>query len=206
MNSNNGSKGLVRLGRERADAARNRERILEAARALMAERPISTICMDAIAERAGVGKGTLYRRFPERATLYIALLDEEARALQDRVIAGFELPADTTALEYIFTLLSELFRFALRHAELLSHAMASHEAGPSRYDHPGYAWQRSALIAFMKRAVQKKDLAAMDLELSAELLLAGLHPDLLQWFIARGSPPEVLEARYRDAWKRQLGV
>lgn len=200
------SGGLVGLGRERADAARNRERILSAARALMAERPISTICMEAIAERAGVGKGTLYRRFPERASLYIALLDEDARQLQERVIAGFDLPAGTAALELVFRLLSEFFAFSLRNAEILSTALASHPAGSARYDHPGHAWQRTALIAFLKQAVRKGELAPLDLELHAELFLAGLHPDLIQWFLARGGTAELLEARYRASWSRQLGV
>lgn len=206
VSSTNKSNGLVGLGRERADAARNRERILGAARELMAERPISSICMDAIAERAGVGKGTLYRRFPERASLYIALLDEDAKQLQERIIAGFELPAGATALELVFRLLSELFAFSLRNAEILSTALASHPAGSARYDHPGHTWQRSSLIAFLKQAVRKGELSPLDLELHAELILAGLHPDLIQWFIARGSPPELLEARYLEAWKRQLGL
>ncbi len=196
----------MNIGRERADAARNRVRILAAARALMTERALSEICMDAIAERAGVGKGTLYRRFPERASLYMALLDEDARALQERVIAGFDLPKSTAARELILQLLTELFEFVVRNREILSTAASSHRAGPGRYDHPGHAWQRHSLVAFLRSAVTKGELAPMDLELWAELLLAGLHPDLIQWFIAGGSTPEQLRLRYRDAWLRQLGL
>ena len=74
--------------RERADAARNRRRVLAAAAALFDERGVGSVTMDDVAERAGVGKGTLYRRFGDRSGLAAALLDERERALQSRILAG----------------------------------------------------------------------------------------------------------------------
>jgi len=73
---------------ERADAARNRRRILEATAALVAERGIDHVSMQDVAEAACVGTGTLYRRFGDRAGLALALLDEQTRELQDALIAG----------------------------------------------------------------------------------------------------------------------
>jgi AcrR family transcriptional regulator len=55
----------------RVDAARNRERIVAAARAVFAERGLDAP-FEAIAERAGVGQATLYRRFPRREDLIVA--------------------------------------------------------------------------------------------------------------------------------------
>ncbi len=60
----------------RADAARNRERILEAARKLMAEQGADTEMTD-IAREAGVGVGTLYRRFPDKDALITELVREK---------------------------------------------------------------------------------------------------------------------------------
>jgi AcrR family transcriptional regulator len=57
----------------RADAQRNRERILEAATTLMATQGID-VSIDAIAELAQVGVGTLYRNFPTKGALFEALL------------------------------------------------------------------------------------------------------------------------------------
>lgn len=74
--------------KERADAARNRKRILEVAAALIEDRGIDHVSMQDVAEAAQVGTGTLYRRFGDRAGLAIALLDEHTRELQDAVIAG----------------------------------------------------------------------------------------------------------------------
>ena len=56
----------------RADAERNRQRILDAAADLFAERGLQ-VSLDEVAERAGVGVGTVYRRFPDREALIDAL-------------------------------------------------------------------------------------------------------------------------------------
>jgi AcrR family transcriptional regulator len=74
--------------RVRADAARNRARILEAAERLVAERGVDSVSMEDVACAAGVGTGTLYRRFGDRAGLALALLDEHTREFQNALIAG----------------------------------------------------------------------------------------------------------------------
>ena len=73
---------------ERADAARNRERILCAAQRLFAERGAGCVSMDEVAHAAGVGKGTLFRRFGSRAALARAVLSERERAFQEHIIRG----------------------------------------------------------------------------------------------------------------------
>src|SRR4051794_5860077 len=73
---------------ERADAVRNRARILAAARRLFADRGVSCVSMDEIAAEAGVGKGTLFRRFGSRAALALALLSEHETCFQEGFIRG----------------------------------------------------------------------------------------------------------------------
>jgi AcrR family transcriptional regulator len=73
---------------ERADAARNRARVLEAAARLLSERGVRHVTMEQIAAVAGVGKGTLYRRYPDLASIALTLLDEHERELQDRLLRG----------------------------------------------------------------------------------------------------------------------
>jgi AcrR family transcriptional regulator len=60
----------------RADAERNRQRLLDAARELFAERGLDAT-LDDIADRAGVGVGTAYRRFPSKDDLIDALFEQE---------------------------------------------------------------------------------------------------------------------------------
>ncbi len=78
----------------RADAVRNRARILEAAEVVFASEGIEAP-VDAIAEKAGVGVGTLYRHFPTKEQLCEAILMERLSALaaDARALAGAEDPA-----------------------------------------------------------------------------------------------------------------
>lgn len=73
---------------ERGDAARNRALLLEAARRLVAEHGADAVTTDDIAAAAGVGKGTLFRRFGSRAGLMIVLLDEDEKAQQQAILFG----------------------------------------------------------------------------------------------------------------------
>lgn len=73
---------------ERADAARNREHLLQVARDMIAEHGVDKVTMDALAERAGLGKGTVFRRFGTRAGIFHALVDSDERAFQQAVLAG----------------------------------------------------------------------------------------------------------------------
>lgn len=74
--------------RERSDAARNREALLRAARALVARHGVDAVTMDALAAAACVGKGTVFRRFGSREGLMAALLDLHETEWQAAVISG----------------------------------------------------------------------------------------------------------------------
>jgi AcrR family transcriptional regulator len=73
---------------ERSDAARNRQLLLDAAEQLVREQGADAVTMDAVARRAGVGKGTVFRRFGNRAGLMLALLDQSDRKLQAAYMFG----------------------------------------------------------------------------------------------------------------------
>jgi AcrR family transcriptional regulator len=73
---------------ERADAARNREVLLAAADELIAELGVAGVTMDALAARAGVGKGTIFRRFESRGGLMAALLDRSETQFQAAILFG----------------------------------------------------------------------------------------------------------------------
>jgi AcrR family transcriptional regulator len=74
--------------RERADAARNRAAVLAAAGRLFAERGVAAVSMDQVAAAAGVGKGTIFRRFGDKSGLAAALLDARERVLQEAILRG----------------------------------------------------------------------------------------------------------------------
>lgn len=74
--------------RERSDAARNRQALLVAAQQLVDHCGVASVTMDAVAAAAGVGKGTVFRRFGSRSGLMAALLDQFEADWQSSVIGG----------------------------------------------------------------------------------------------------------------------
>jgi AcrR family transcriptional regulator len=113
----------VSAPQERGDAARNRALLLDAARRLVAERGADAVTMDDVAAAAGVGKGTVFRRFGSRAGLMMVLLDEDERASQQAFLFGPPpLGPDAPPLDRLIAFGRERICFAHAHHELLSAA------------------------------------------------------------------------------------
>jgi AcrR family transcriptional regulator len=88
----------------RADAERNRRRLLEAAEALFCERGLE-VGVGEIAQRAGVGRGTLFRNFPSKEHLIAAIVAER---MHDATRRGTELLDADDPGEALFTFLDEV--------------------------------------------------------------------------------------------------
>src|SRR5918998_1467431 len=73
---------------ERGAAAETRRKVLAAAERLFKAHGPANVSMDAVAAEAGVGKGTLFRRFGDRASLARALLSDTEAEFQERLIRG----------------------------------------------------------------------------------------------------------------------
>lgn len=189
---------------ERADAARNRTRILEAARHLVRRRPIGEIGMDEVADAAGVGKGTLYRRFADRAALCRALLDDQERVLQQRVLRGFELPAGAPAWRRLEALLDALLDFVLDNAALLTEVEAWEHGDTARFAAPPYAWRRQEIRRLVEEARREQGHGAGDAGVAADLALATLDPVLMQWHAGQGATRDTLRAVLHRAWVQPL--
>ena len=153
---------------ERADAARNRRRILEAAEKLFAENGVSCTSMDAIAAEAGVGKGTLFRRFGDRASLARALLSERDSAFQEAFIRGAPpLGPGAPPAERLVAFGEAMLDLLERHGDLLLVAEGGDPAAQQRSD----AW--AAYLMHVRTLVAD---AAPDLDedVCAGMLLAAL--------------------------------
>ena len=157
---------------ERADAARNRRRILEAAERLMAEKGVEGLSVSDVAEAAGVGVGTLYRRFGDRAGLAYALLDERTREFQEAFLYGPPplgpgAPPEERLRAFLFAYVDELET----HGEL--NLMAETASPGARYRSGGYRAYRAHVSALIHVARPNADVGYL-----AEVLLAPLAADL----------------------------
>jgi AcrR family transcriptional regulator len=153
--------------RERADAARNRARILAAASELVQARGIGHVSMEDVARAASVGTGTLYRRFGDRAGLALALLDEHTREFQDAMISGpAPLGPGAPAAERLRAFGDGYLDLVERHVDLLAAAVPSGRGGEGPVQF--YATHLAILL---------RDAAPhLDAEFTARALLAALAP------------------------------
>jgi len=124
--------------RMRADAQRNVDALLEAAKALFATSGVDAP-PKAIADRAGVGVGTLYRHFPQRADLVVAVLQREIDACADAA------PALAAEHEPGAALASWLVRYTEFVATKHGLASALHSDDPAFVGLAAHFWERFGL-------------------------------------------------------------
>lgn len=176
---------------ERSDAARNRERLLGAARELIAECGPDALTMDRLAERASVGKGTVFRRFGSRAGLMMTLLSESEAGFQARFMAGPPpLGPGAPGLERLIAFGVERIAYVMEYGDL---ARAAEDPAHSRYEVPAAVlWQRHIELLLREEGMDA------DPPLMAMSLCATLDPDrLLHAVRVMGLPPE----RVAESWR-----
>jgi AcrR family transcriptional regulator len=174
--------------RERADAARNRAAVLEAAARLFAEHGVAAVSMDQVAAAAGVGKGTIFRRFGDKSGLAAALLDAREHALQEAILHG-PPPLGPGALppERLAAFAQAYLDYLLDHLDLVR--MSETAAPGARYRIGAYQfWHRHAAILLA---------GTPDPGYAAHALLAALAAEHVTAVL-----PELGEKRLRDGITR----
>src|SRR3954454_8471351 len=186
---------------ERGDAARNRRRILAAAARLFEERGVEQVSMEAIACEAGVGKGTLFRRFGDRAGLVHALLDERERAFQEALIRGdAPLGPGAPPLERLCAFGKALIDHLELHGDLL---LAAETGGRwIRFNARVYAMYRTH-VAMLIRELDP----SLDDDYLADAVLAPLGADIFLYMRrARGMPVDRIAEGYDQLLRRLFGT
>ena len=108
---------------ERRDAARNREALLVATQQLVDHCGVDGVTMDAVAHAAGVGKGTVFRRFESREGLMAALLNHSETEWQAAVLSGPPpLGPGAEPWERLMAFGRSRLETTLLHADLIRHA------------------------------------------------------------------------------------
>jgi AcrR family transcriptional regulator len=163
---------------ERADAARNRAHLLATARQMLAEQGADKLTMDGLAERAGLGKGTVFRRFGTRAGIFAALLDDDERAFQQQVLAGPPpLGPGAAPLDRLIAYGRARTGFLIDHCDIARAALDGHQPIPARSQSP----MSLEHIRILLRQIGLRD---ADLDMLALQLTAALDGPLLLYLSA----------------------
>jgi len=168
---------------ERADAARNRALLMETARRMMAELGASNVTMDGLAERSGLGKGTVFRRFGSRAGIFRALMDDAEGALQQAVLSGEPpLGPGAPALERLIAYGVARIEFLFEHLDIARATLDGGQAVPAGSESPLSRLHIRMLLHEIRPAVTNLDIlaaqltAALDGPLMLHLPTADLSP------------------------------
>jgi AcrR family transcriptional regulator len=161
---------------ERADAARNRRKVLAAAEELFATRGVAAVSMDDVAAAAGVGKGTLYRRFGDKSGLASALLDERESQLQQEMLGGPPpLGPGAPPEERLAAFVDAYLGFVVAHLDLVAMSQTASPGARLRTgSHRLWVHHCRLLLA---------EAGAPDADLRAEALLAALAAEQVRYWI-----------------------
>jgi AcrR family transcriptional regulator len=176
--------------RRRADAVRNHERVLCTAARLFEERGPEHVSMELIASEAGVGKGTLFRAFGDRAGLCAAVLSEHEAAFQDDVLRGpAPLGPGAPPVERIAAFGTAYMNFLDEHLDLM---LAAEQGNQTRYTSSPFAMYRVHLGVLVREALGE----GFDHDYTTDVLLAPLaaHFFVYQRRIRRRPVAELADA------------
>ncbi|MFB9237586.1 TetR/AcrR family transcriptional regulator [Plantactinospora siamensis] len=180
---------------ERADAARNRQAILQAADKLLRDHEPGHISLDQVAATAGVGKGTVFRRFGSRTGLFQELLAERAARLGAAVESGPPpLGPGGPPGQRLLAFVDELALLAAQNIRLI----AAHEraCGADPHSDPTYQrWHRHL------RGLLSELRPDADADFLAHIVLGGYNGELVRRITASGGVPR-LRIAVRDLAQR----
>ncbi len=185
----------------RADAAGNRGRIMEAARGILAERGLAAEVMQ-IAERAGVGAGTLYRNFPTRQHLIAAVVGEMSRSFEEAVAEAY---AGTSASDALSAVIRAGFEVADQYGHLLLDLLAG---GADRGFETGFDRERvrERVREICRRGVASGELpASLDVEFALGMLQGLFAPRALEFLLESHTPHQIADLAV-DFYLRGLGA
>jgi AcrR family transcriptional regulator len=162
----------------RADAVRNRRRLLETAQRLFNEQSVETITMSDIAKSAGVGKGTLYRHFSDKADLCHALLDEAMRDFQLQTLQQMgNLGQPYATLRWFIEAAAS---YVYRHTALLNE-VATQGNPIAMLQHPAHIWWRQTILGLLERLQPAGDIGYL-----ADVLYLLLDVQTMRFQLAQG--------------------
>jgi AcrR family transcriptional regulator len=180
------------LRRERRDAAAHRQRILAVAQQLFAESSVAAVSMHQIAQTAGIGQGTLYRRYANKGALCKDLLHERHTQLEHSLRGLLAATSASPALERLSACLRLTMGFMQESMGLLEAIMAAEMRelacnGPLQHQHTHddkeqwFLWLHRLFADLLAEAVAHTEIAPLDTAYTADIILATMNPLMLRF-------------------------
>ncbi|EXX90368.1 TetR family transcriptional regulator [Paenibacillus darwinianus] len=194
----------MQLREERKDAAEHRQRILQSALQLFREHGVEQVSMHRIAKQAGVGQGTLYRRYGNKGDLCMDLIFDSYTKFKERVSFYLEQSAAESPDMRLDGVLGQCIDYIDDKADLLAVLRTlggDQRPGPGTvYHSPPYRFMHDVfvrLILEIKQTQNRPD-GAGEAEFVAHAIMAALCPDLyFELRFGQGMSKEQIKERFR---------
>ncbi|GIO12993.1 TetR family transcriptional regulator [Cohnella xylanilytica] len=167
------------IRRERSDAAENRRLILQTAQSLFAEHGVNEVSMHQIAKTAGIGQGTLYRRYAHKGDLCSDLMEDNNRIVMNTIDSFLQLNANSLPpRERLGGVLDLMIDFIDDKAQLLIplHNVYMCEGGSSAFFRsPIYTYLMNTLTGLLQE-IGDSGPNASDPAFTAHVILCSMNP------------------------------
>jgi AcrR family transcriptional regulator len=166
--------------KERRDAAENRRIILQKAQSLFAEHGANNVSMHQIAMSAGIGQGTLYRRYAHKGDLCLDIIQESFRRIQEELEICLQQYGESPVNERIEKVLSLWLDFIEEKVMLMGQMQVPIcEDGRSFfYLSPIYQTLHKTMQHLYEEVARSKSLSTLDPVFTADAILASTNPGL----------------------------
>ncbi|WP_379138364.1 TetR/AcrR family transcriptional regulator [Paenibacillus sp. sgz500958] len=173
--------GLTKGRRKQPEKDLYRERILEASRQLFSEHGLGSVSMYQIAKKAGIGQGSLYRRYADKGEICSDLLSSSSKHFLSELEEEVVHPSTSNdTLMRLRLCIEKVIDYIDQHADLL-HLIKSEFTGKhqlTQFEHPIFQRLHVIIAELLKQAAASGEIIPMDAHFTATALIAALSPDL----------------------------
>lgn len=193
---------------ERRDAAEHRQLILRTANHLFVKHGVESVSMHQIAKTAGIGQGTLYRRYSSKMDLCMELLNDEFKRFSEELNSYLEAAANISVQERLTTLMSRWFDYAAEKFQWF-HVFKAQTSCPvdevKLYKIPPCLYLKEVLERLLQEAVDSGEIPPLDVEFTAFSLITGINPEALIYLIQdRNYSIDQIKANYISHYRRSI--
>ncbi|RAV10571.1 TetR/AcrR family transcriptional regulator [Paenibacillus contaminans] len=153
--------------------------ILNTARSLFEEHGVDAVSMHQVAKSAGIGQGTLYRRYANKGDLCLDLMKDRFRHLSEDWNTYLKQNADTPAVKRLRYLMRSLIHFVEKDADWIATIQSSTACSPDRlnfFETPPYVYMFTTICTLFEEAANMGEMAPVQAPFVTHMLISCLSP------------------------------
>ncbi|MFK7692922.1 TetR/AcrR family transcriptional regulator [Paenibacillus sp. HJGM_3] len=195
------------IRKERKDAAEHRALILKTAQALFREHGLEEVSMHQIAKSAGIGQGTLYRRYANKTDLCADLMQDSCTCFREQLAQALREAESLPVEEQLGTVLDHWMQFIDDKSEWLTAIQVNKNCDMSKsyYFHsPFYQYMHDTLQRLIRAYADREGRTDLNPDFTAHVLMSAWDPSLFVLLRQQGYTSEQIRLNFRQLFLKSL--